>query len=98
MTAIGDHVTAPARLYRRTVMDPRDNSQRREWHEPEFLHKNDRISGIYIGWRTYRNGAVKWMGDEGSDFIATDTIKVALIVQHERANPVPVLFETMVPA
>ena len=50
------------------------------------------IEGIYIGYRYYCDGRVT--GD--SEFIPTwPLICVALIIPHERHNPVPVLYDSL---
>ena len=59
-----------------------------------WVEGSRRISGIYVGWRTYRNGEITW-DDYGEAFTITDHIKIALIVIDEKRNPVPVLFEGM---
>lgn len=86
---IGARVTAPKPLRRRR------GATIREWDTPPWDTKP--VEGIYIGWRTYANGVVEggmnW--DDPACFVPKEYIKVALIVPHARANPVPVPYSTM---
>ena len=91
MIKLGDKVTAPRRLWRRTRQDGK--IWRKEWHTISW--ETTPIVGIYTGYRNYRNGVIFWDHDGGHIFVGDETIKIALIVKNERSKPVPVLFSEM---
>ncbi len=85
----GQHVTAGPRLIRLRTGDAR------KW----LSVSKKPITGIYIGYRYYKNGTVDWDWDQVPVFYQQGPkIKVALIVPNDRENPIPVLFNSMVPA
>ena len=62
------------------------------WEEVPFKLQKP-ITGIYVGYRYYRNGWVKYWHDEVPEFIFDSSVKVALIVPNERQNPIAVPFD-----
>ena len=87
---LGAKVTAPGRILRQQLCG---ETNRKEWHKSPWKQKP--IIGIYIGVRTYANGTIAWEEDIGNVFTADEWVKVALIVESARENPVPVLYEEM---
>jgi len=85
---LGQKVIGGPRLHRKHKRD-----RRKEWVIYDFDKKL--IEGIFIGFRTYANGVADYVEDVGTIFIPDERFRVALIVPHTRANPVPVMYETV---
>lgn len=85
---LGTQVSAPGVLRRRSGPDGARWWERASWAGP--------VSGMYIGYRYYKNGKVEYGGlEEGNIFHADEQIKIALIVPDARQKPIPVLFSEM---
>lgn len=88
---LGQSVTGGPRLHRQ-----HKTSGEKVWQQYVFDKKE--VTGIYVGWRTYRNGLRYYEEDCGYVFVPKGApIKVALIVEDPRKNPVPVPFDTIHP-
>jgi hypothetical protein len=86
---LGQRVSATDRLVRRHP----NNGKRREWQRfVNFVLKAKPVEGIYVGFRTYSNGAVSYDGD-GVQWWPDITFEVWLVVPGPRQNPVPVFPE-----
>ena len=79
---LGDRVSSTCRLHRRKVWKGRN-----EWYRIPGA-----VVGVFVGWRTYANGIVA-RDEEGNHFEADEWIKVALICQNPRHNPIPVPYD-----
>lgn len=63
------------------------------WGKP-FYVKPVSLEGVYVGYRTLRNGSVIYNGpEEGNEFCCTDVFEAWLVVIHERENHIRVLPE-----
>ena len=83
---LGQKVQCGSRLFRRSTWINRVSG--RHWEAMPIP-----IHGIYIGWRIYANGVVD--GNDERYFVAKEHIKVALVVENARSNPVPVLYSEL---
>lgn len=88
---LGQKVVGGPRLRRKFKREGR-----KEWEPYESGHQT--IEGIFIGWRTYSNGKSEYEDSCGYIFTPDKYFKVALIVPHIRANPIPVMFDTLKPS
>jgi hypothetical protein len=89
---LGDRVTGGAPLRRHRQIKTAGDGWRNEWRASP---RGKPVSGIYVGRRTYRNGAIFYNDDYGATFAGDESLSVGLIVPSERENPIPVLFETI---
>ena len=85
---LGQKVIGGPRLHRK-----HKRGRRKEWVTYDFDKKL--IEGIFIGFRTYANGVTDYMDEDGTVFIPDEHFRVALIVPHTRAKPVPVMYDTV---
>lgn len=83
--ALGTRIKSTGRMYR-------VGHKTRTWKEMYVTQMP--LHGIYIGYRDLQNGRVESLGyEEGNCFVQTGTVRCALIVTHERANPIRVPFD-----
>lgn len=95
---LGDKVKAKDILVRsKEYIKPLYDKENRFWvrwgDRPCFNPKP--VVGMLVGLRTYQNGVNYLVDPHESNFIPSEYIQVALIVEGVRRNPVPVLVEDL---
>lgn len=86
---MGDKVTV-MQVYQKYWGGPDDPRCFRGWEKITWPIRE----GIFLGYRTLREGIVYFSSDEGNAFVPINTIGVGLVVFNERQNPEYVVIDS----
>lgn len=86
---LGARIKSDYRLWRGSVHEDRPDGWGKKWHRIDG--EPGEYAGMYIGYRTYSNGRITFVGDGGLSYEATEHLEAWLIVPDERSAPIPVL-------